>query len=146
MMKKMLFFLFYGISISALAQPFGRVEVVADPRLEKMEQSFIKTNKRDQTNDGFRIQVAQTNERAGILKLHSDLTKKYPDIKWYVEFQQPYFRLRAGDYHNRFEALGTVAMLRKEFPNAYLVADRVDLLLDPEKIDELRNPDNDDDD
>lgn len=145
-MKNLLFFLFYCISISTLAQPFGRVEVVADPRLEKMEKSFIKTNKRDQTNDGFRIQVAQATERAGILKLQSDLTKKYPDVKWYVEFQQPYFRLRAGDYRNRFEALGTVAMLRKEFPNAYLVADRVDLLLDPEKIDELRNPDNDDDD
>ena len=78
--------------------------------------------------------------------MQADLTKKYPEMKWYVEFQQPYFRLRAGDFRNRFEALGSVALLKKEFPQAYLVADRVDLLLDPEKVDELRNPENDDDD
>lgn len=145
-MKNLLLLFFLGISLTAFSQPMGRVEVVADPRLEKMEQSFIKNNKRDQENDGFRIQVSQATERAGILKLQADLTKKYPEMKWYVEFQQPYFRLRAGDFRNRFEALGSVALLKKEFPQAYLVADRVDLLLDPEKVDELRNPENDDDD
>ena len=145
-MKNLFLLFFLGISLAAFSQPMGRVEVVADPRLEKMEQSFIKNNKRDQENDGFRIQVAQATERAGILKMQADLTKKYPEMKWYVEFQQPYFRLRAGDFRNRFEALGSVALLKKEFPQAYLVADRVDLLLDPEKVDELRNPDNDDDD
>jgi len=145
-MKNLILLFSLCFSISTLAQPMGRVEVVADPRLEKMEQSFIKNNKRDQENDGFRIQIAQATERAGILKMQADLTKKYPEMKWYVEFQQPYFRLRAGDFRNRFEALGSVALLKKEFPQAYLVADRVDLLLDPEKVDELRNPDNDDDD
>lgn len=145
-MKTLILLFSLCFSISTLGQPMGRVEVVADPRLEKMEQSFIKNNKRDQENDGFRIQVAQATERAGILKMQADLTKKYPEMKWYVEFQQPYFRLRAGDFRNRFEALGSVALLKKEFPQAYLVADRVDLLLDPEKVDELRNPDNDDDD
>lgn len=145
-MKNLLILFFLGISLAAFSQPMGRVEVVADPRLEKMEQSFIKNNKRDQENDGFRIQVSQATERAGILKMQADLTKKYPEMKWYVEFQQPYFRLRAGDFRNRFEALGSVALLKKEFPQAYLVADRVDLLLDPEKVDELRNPENDDDD
>ncbi len=145
-MKNLLLLFFLGISLAAFSQPMGRVEVVADPRLEKMEQSFIKNNKRDQENDGFRIQVSQATERAGILKMQADLTKKYPQMKWYVEFQQPYFRLRAGDFRNRFEALGSVALLKKEFPQAYLVADRVDLLLDPEKVDELRNPENDDDD
>ena len=145
-MKNLILLFSLCFSISGWAQPMGRLEVVADPRLEKMEQSFIKNNKRDQENDGFRIQVAQATERAGILKMQSDLTKKYPEMKWYVEFQQPYFRLRAGDFRNRFEALGSVALLKKEFPQAYLVADRVDLLLDPEKVDELRNPDNDDDD
>jgi len=145
-MKNLLLLFFLGISLAAFSQPMGRVEVVADPRLEKMEQSFIKNNKRDQENDGFRIQVSQATERAGILKMQADLTKKYPELKWYVEFQQPYFRLRAGDFRNRFEALGSVALLKKEFPQAYLVADRVDLLLDPEKVDELRNPENDDDD
>jgi hypothetical protein len=145
-MKNLLLLFFLGISLTAFSQPMGRVEVVADPRLEKMEQSFIKNNKRDQENDGFRIQVSQATERAGILKMQADLTKKYPEMKWYVEFQQPYFRLRAGDFRNRFEALGSVALLKKEFPQAYLVADRVDLLLDPEKVDELRNPENDDDD
>jgi hypothetical protein len=145
-MKNLFLLFFLGISLAAFSQPMGRVEVVADPRLEKMEQSFIKNNKRDQENDGFRIQVSQATERAGILKMQADLTKKYPEMKWYVEFQQPYFRLRAGDFRNRFEALGSVALLKKEFPQAYLVADRVDLLLDPEKVDELRNPENDDDD
>jgi len=145
-MKNLFLLFFLGISLAAFSQPMGRVEVVADPRLEKMEQSFIKNNKRDQENDGFRIQVSQATERAGILKMQADLTKKYPQMKWYVEFQQPYFRLRAGDFRNRFEALGSVALLKKEFPQAYLVADRVDLLLDPEKVDELRNPENDDDD
>jgi len=145
-MKNLFLLFFLGISLTAFSQPMGRVEVVADPRLEKMEQSFIKNNKRDQENDGFRIQVSQATERAGILKMQADLTKKYPEMKWYVEFQQPYFRLRAGDFRNRFEALGSVALLKKEFPQAYLVADRVDLLLDPEKVDELRNPENDDDD
>ena len=145
-MKNLLLLFFLGISLAVFSQPMGRVEVVADPRLEKMEQSFIKNNKRDQENDGFRIQVSQATERAGILKMQADLTKKYPEMKWYVEFQQPYFRLRAGDFRNRFEALGSVALLKKEFPQAYLVADRVDLLLDPEKVDELRNPENDDDD
>ena len=145
-MKNLLLLFFLGISLAAFSQPMGRVEVVADPRLEKMEQSFIKNNKRDQENDGFRIQVSQATERAGILKMQADLTKKYPEMKGYVEFQQPYFRLRAGDFRNRFEALGSVALLKKEFPQAYLVADRVDLLLDPEKVDELRNPENDDDD
>jgi hypothetical protein len=131
---------------SASAQLLGRVEVVADARLEKMEESFIKSNKRDQESDGFRIQVAQSSERASILKMQVDLIKKYPNIPWYVEFQQPYFRLRAGNFRNRFEALGPWNVLKKDFPQSYLVSDQVDLLLDPESPEELRQNDSSDHD
>jgi len=145
-MKKMLFVLFWCVSTYAFTQPMGKVEVVADPRLEKMEQIFIKNNKREPYNDGFRIQVYQSTERAEVFQWQSDLKKNFPDLKFYIEFHQPYFRLRVGNFRNRFEGLGLLSIIKESFPHAYMVADHVDLLLDPEKVDELRNPDNEDDD
>ena len=48
----------------------------------------------------------------------------FPEIPSYAEFAPPgYFIIRAGDYRTKIEGTKQLLLVRKKFPNAYLVPD-----------------------
>lgn len=82
------------------------------------------------TIPGFRVQVAITEDidRAGFVR--DSLTAALSDEWVYVVHHPPYYKVRVGDFSERYLAAGFLdGLKRRGYPDAWIVPDRV-----------LRNP------
>ena len=85
---------------------------------------------KDGTIDGFRVQIFM--ELGNDALHHADSVKAkfsetYPDVPIYLVFGQPYYRLRVGDFRTRLEAENMYQQVKKEYKNAFVTADRIEL-------------------
>lgn len=130
MKKKLLFFIITCLlSISCVAQS-GYLILNKDSRIDNliMKQRQIHVN--DSTIDGFRVQIFM--ELGNDALRHADSVKtrfseQYPEVPIYLVFGQPYYRLRIGDFRTRLEAENMYQQVKKEYKNAFVTADRIEL-------------------
>ena len=57
--------------------------------------------------------------------------RKYEDYKVHIVSTPPTFKLRIGDYHDRFEAYYYLEKLRKDYKNAIIVKDQINIYPPP---------------
>lgn len=95
--------------------------------LEKTVQSMIQTNKSTIEVTGYRIQVFVGNEKNEYESARSYLMQLFPQLDLYPSYSQPTYRIKVGDFTARVEAERYVSQLKNRFPNAKVLADRVDL-------------------
>ena len=130
MKKKLLFFVITCLlSISCVAQN-GYLNLNQDPRIGNliMKQRQIHVN--DSTIDGFRVQIFMELGNDALRRADSvktRFTEKYPEVPIYLVFGQPYYRLRIGDFRTRLEAENMYQQVKKEYKNAFVTADRIEL-------------------
>jgi hypothetical protein len=53
------------------------------------------------------------------------LYKQFPRESCYVIYEQPYYKLRVGDYTNRFEATDMLNQMLSTYTGAFIVKDKV---------------------
>jgi hypothetical protein len=75
--------------------------------------------------DGFTIQLYSGVSRDEALDVKKQVTTAIHNIDSEVQFVQPNFRVRAGKYVNRFEAQKDFMAVKKIFPNAVIIPDRI---------------------
>ena len=54
-----------------------------------------------------------------------DFLNRFPGIPAYLSFQEPFFKIRTGDFRSKLEADGFLQKILPVFPNAYIVRDRI---------------------
>lgn len=75
--------------------------------------------------DGFTIQVYSGGRREDALNIRKTLAQSLPDLQSNVEYKQPNFRVLSGKYFSRLEAQQDYLAVKKYFPNAIVIPDRV---------------------
>ena len=64
--------------------------------------------------------------RAAQRRQCGDCSGRFPDIKSKVTFESPgYYKIRVGNYRTRMEGTKDLVMIRKFYPDAYLVPDKI---------------------
>ena len=76
---------------------------------------------------GYRIQIYFGSERKGALDAKTKFLQAYPETEVYLIYQQPYFKVRAGDFRDRFEAHALYKKLLTEFDKVFIVPDKINL-------------------
>ncbi len=99
--------------------------------------SHKKIIKKSPFAEGYRIQIFNGNSREEAMKVKSDFYNKFPSIRCYTIYQQPYYKVRVGDYPNPESARNDLKLLGRYFPSSFLV---------PEKIRRLDNEEDKDED
>ena len=117
------------LSISCIAQR-GVLILNQDARIDRLVMKQRQIHANDSTIDGFRVQIFM--ELGNEALRHADsvktaFSKKYPDVPIYLVFGQPYYRLRVGDFRTRLEAENMYQQVKKEYRNAFVTADRIEL-------------------
>lgn len=117
------------LSTTCIAQK-GLLILSQDARIDTliMKQRQIHVN--DSTIDGYRVQIFM--ELGNYAPAHADsvkqvFQKKYPEVPIYLVFGQPYYRLRIGDFRTRLEAENMYQQIKKQYKNAFVTADRIEL-------------------
>src|SRR4030095_4883037 len=120
-MKKLYLLLVLGVSLNTFAQiDSGSVIVHKDPRLSLLVKKQAQINEETTRNNrrsmpGFRIQVINTTDRSNAIDAKSKVYKLYPELKAYLLYQSPYFRLKVGNFKTREDAEEYLKSLTRDF-------------------------------
>lgn len=105
----------------------GSVTLVQDPAIDTLLTRHIIANRKHGGFDGFRIQVYNGSTRTArdeANEANSEFISEFPGIKSYMRFDAPnFFKVRVGNYRTRRDAMQDFLMIKKKFPNAYIVPD-----------------------
>ena len=137
-MKKMLMaavFCWFAVSVVAQTDSTSSIVIHKDPRLDvliKKQAQINEVTTRDARRNiaGYRLQVINTSDRNAAISAKTKIYQLYPELKAYLLYQAPYFRLRVGNFRDKQEAEEYRKSLSKEFPNSvFLVRDTIEVKL-----------------
>ena len=119
----------------------SKVTVYKDNRLDDLIKKETEINEAyarllGRSAKGYRLMILSTNDRALAMNVRSELLRNFPDQKVYMIFQQPYIKLKFGDFLERDEAVKYKAEIIKSkliTNNIYLVSEKIELKTDKNK-------------
>ncbi|MBI2428265.1 MAG: SPOR domain-containing protein [Ignavibacteriales bacterium] len=84
------------------------------------------TSAQPETLQGFRVQLIATSEYDQAITLRNELNLKYPDLWIYTVYEAPMYKVRAGDFSNRYEAKTLLDKIQTDgYRAAWIVPDKV---------------------
>lgn len=97
----------------------GKVDTILDSiYAENLSKGFVH---------GYTIQVYSGIKREDALNVKKKMTQTLPDLDSDVQYRQPNFRVRTGKYLTRLEAQKDYLAVKKHFPNAIVIPDRIEI-------------------
>lgn len=99
------------------------VQVKAEPLIEQMMNQYADQNKARTTVSGWRVQILATTDRQQLERTQQSFQYHYPNIPVHWEHSRPYYRLRAGAFRTKLDALRLKHILGREYDGLYLVRD-----------------------
>lgn len=117
-----------GVRVDTLQA--GNVLVYRDSRFDllvrKQAEYNEKVNLTRKYSHGFRIQVLNTTDRADAVSTKTKLLQLFPEEKVYLLYQEPYFKVRVGNFRDRGEADGALQELGKSFPGSFVIPSAIE--------------------
>ena len=115
------------------------VIVHKDPRVELLVKKQIQINEETsrearRIGKGYRLLVVNTNNRDEAVEAKTKVYTFFPELKSYLIYQSPYFKLKVGNFKDRKEAEEYRERLQKYFPRGvFIMNDTIELKLDKDK-------------
>jgi len=94
---------------------------VEPPNVQRAMESYQKSFEKNEMVDGFRIQYFFTNDRREMEKVEKEFRFEYERIPTEWVHDPPYYKLFAGSFLSRIQAMRLLIRLRESFPGALLV-------------------------
>jgi hypothetical protein len=110
--------------------------IYRDPRVDSLIKKQIQINEvttRDSRRNipGYRIQVANSADRNQVFAIKTKIYQSYPELKPYLIYQPPNYKLKVGNFKTPEEAEPYLQRLTQDFPSGvYLVHDVIEVKLD----------------
>lgn len=112
---------FFVFSFAAKGQ--GVVSFSSDAKISKMMDRFIEINKATTTIDGWRIQLLASTDRQKVESAKFQFQSFYPNISVDWTHSRPYYKLRAGAFATKLDAIRMLYVLKQDYPTAYPTRD-----------------------
>lgn len=124
------FFLFSMQLVSAQVELLEDDYVLLSPqqRFDSLLVLHKKLNAIDESTPGYRVQIyfeSGNFSKSKAMELKELFELDHPGIKAYVSFNEPYYRVRVGDFRTKIEAIGFLKKIIKTYPNAFEVSDMI---------------------
>ena len=117
------------------------VVIHKDPRIDLLIKKKAAINKATKsgarTARGFRLLVINTNSRNEAIAAKTKVYTYFPELKAYLQYQSPYFKLRAGNFKTRDEAERYRKQMNSMFPKGvFIVNDTIEIKPEKEEVEE----------
>ena len=122
-MKKYLLASFFFFAFWGLMQAQGVINEKAEPKVPDLMKRFTENNKSATTIKGWRIQILATTDRDKMETALRQFESLYPNIPVDWVHAKPYYKIRAGAFTAKRDALQTLYILKPDYPTAYPVQD-----------------------
>ena len=101
------FLIFFNFQFSIFNSIQAQVRIVGDVEVTKMVEKHVQLNSMVKTIPGYRVQIASfsgTNSKI-----------EYPEVQAYIVFDQPYFKVKVGDFRTRLEAYAFLQKIKETY-------------------------------
>ena len=111
----------------------GTVVIHKDPRIDMLIQKQVNINTASKksygrTMRGYRLMVMNTNKRDEAIAAKTKVYTAFPELKAYLVYQAPFFRLKAGNFKTRDEAVRYQKVMGSYFPKGvFIVNDTIEI-------------------
>ncbi len=121
---------FFGMQFASAQN----ITINEEPVITRMMETYITGGKSASTPstggtvqivDGFRVQLLATTDRLKVDEAQSLFASRYPGVYNGWSQAKPYYRVRIGAFTSRTEASNFLQKIKKDYPDAYIVPDRV---------------------
>lgn len=116
-----------------------------DPRIDLLVQKQAEINEvtsreARRTAKGYRLLVINTNKREEAVAAKTKMYTFFPELKSYLMYQSPFYKLKVGNFKDRKEAEEYLQRLKKYFPEGvFIMSDTIELKLEKEAETVSRN-------
>lgn len=130
--------LFLSVSVGAKAQVTAEADTASYFRAGKgivkseapaQVESFMTSMKTGEYMPaGFRVQLTSESgqgSQARANDVKARFMSNYKDLNSYLVWEAPNFKIRVGDFRTKFEAAMFWKQVQAEFPNSYVVEDKI---------------------
>ncbi|MGI4749504.1 MAG: hypothetical protein ACRYFB_02625 [Janthinobacterium lividum] len=134
----MLLLSMFFLTTFSFAQTRGQVEVIKDSRIDSIIAHRLIATKSplgktgSSSGYGYRVQFFISPNRNEIYSKQAAFNQLYPDLRTYIIYQEPNYKIKAGDFRTRLEAQKLMRDIRPQFPTLFLVSEKINVpKLDP---------------
>ena len=106
----------------------GKVKVIQDERITQLAEQYRKMSLNNPEFDGYRVQVffeSGSNSKNAATNVQNGFETLYPEVKSYLSYNEPYYRVRVGDFRTLIEAVGFQKKIVADYPNSFPVKDKI---------------------
>ncbi|MDL2283414.1 hypothetical protein LJB94_02750 [Odoribacter sp. OttesenSCG-928-G04] len=93
--------------------------------IRELVNLHVKQNKEQKSVNGFRIQIFSGSSYDYSIERMTEIIDQFkeyfPEIPVYLNYYDPDFKIRVGNFRNRLECIPTLKMMRKKYPACYPV-------------------------
>jgi hypothetical protein len=101
------------------------VTLKQDSAITELLDKYKEYNRKKEFTEGYRIQIMYTDIRDEVYKSKGKTYKDFPELPSYVEYEEPYYKLRLGDFKTRLEATYYLQQVITIYPGAFIVKDKI---------------------
>ncbi len=118
----------FVLNFNAISQNTGAINIKGDNiYLDSLIDKNIAKNNISKTISGYRIQLFSGNERINANNIKTKFLRLFPEQTAYLSYQQPYFKIRVGDFRSRLEAKLFYNKIKDEFSESIIIQDKINL-------------------
>ncbi len=103
----------------------GYVRLQGETFAPMLVKLHVELNRKQKTFMGYRIQIFSGNpsnhSMEQIQETRARFSALFPDIPVYLNYYDPDFKIRIGNFHNKLESIPTLKRIRYHYPDAYPV-------------------------
>jgi hypothetical protein len=121
-------FLGFRVGAQEVRSSKGNVEVIQDEKITLLAQQYKKMNLRNQTVDGYRVQIffdSGSNSKKRATDAMDLFVSRYPTTRVFLSYKEPYYRVRVGNFRSLNEAVGFQKKIISDYPNAFPVKEKI---------------------
>lgn len=123
------FFMVMMVPALSSAQNRGKVEVIKDPLIDTLIARRPTLNRynmiTDEPSAGYRVQIYFGSSRQAAYSAQARFREDYPEYRTYITYNEPNFKVHAGDFRTRLEAQKLMNELTKVFTSMFVIAEKI---------------------
>lgn len=106
----------------------GKVIITQDSEIERLFNLHVFQNAKQPGMNGYRIRIyldLGQRSRKQSEDIVNEFYSKHPGISVYRSYESPYYKVSVGDFRTRDNAFKLYYELKKEYPKAFIVPERI---------------------
>ena len=110
-------------STPAQIQQESFLKVITDGKIDDVIQIY----KSSYSLTGYRIQIFSDNKKQPARDEKARFLSSFNHVKAHEVYQQPFFKIRVGDFRTKLEAYKFQKEIMAQFPNSFIVKDEIEI-------------------